>query len=341
MIDLMAVTTRGLESVSADEMGRIAGLTVSQVAYRRVHAVCAGELADLLRLRTVDDVFLHLAAWEGIVPQRSALAHLTGLAGELDLARALPVLEQIRPLGAAPRFSVTANFVGRRKYSADEIKEALAAGIRARFDWPYVPENESEINIRAFIEHARADVGLRLAAAPMHRRAYKQANLPGSLKPTVAAAMLHMAGVLPGESVLDPFCGVGTILIEAALFGAEARGGDNDPQALAAAGENAARAEVSIAVEPWDARQLPLDDRSVARVVTNLPWGRQVEVEESTAALYRQACAEIDRVLTSNGQVVALTNLPNLLHFDQRPATSQTEISLFGQKPTIVRFAIS
>jgi 23S rRNA G2445 N2-methylase RlmL len=148
---------------------------------------------------------------------------------------------------------VTANFVGKRNYSTDEIKDALAVGISDQYGWPYAAEDKSEVNIRIFLEHEWAYVGMRLAATPLHRRPYKQSNLPGSLKPTIAAAMLYIAGVLPGESVLDPFCGAGTILIEAALLGAEAYGGDNDPQALAAARNNAVLAGVSIAVEPWDA----------------------------------------------------------------------------------------
>lgn len=340
MMELMAVTTRGLENVSADEMGRIAGLNLSQVAYRRVHAAFSGEPADLLDLRTVDDIFLHLAAWEDLIPQRAGLAQLTELAGTLAFTEALGAVARVRPLGAEPVFSVTANFVGKRKYNADEIKEAVAAGVGDRTSWRYAAENESDLNLRVFIEHDRADVGLRLAAASLGRRAYRQANLPGSLKPPVAAAMLRMAGVLPGDSLLDPFCGAGTILIEAALAGADARGGDNDPLALTAARENAARAGVSLTLEEWDSRHLPLEGRSVARVVTNLPWGRQVEVDEGTAALYRQACAEIDRVLTSNGEIVILTDQPDLLAFPRHPVVTRTEISLFGQTPVISQFSV-
>ena len=42
---------------------------------------------------------------------------------------------------------------------------------------------------------------------------------------------------------------------------------------------NAAAAGVDVPIEQWDARALPLPDRSVERVVTNLPWGRQVAVD--------------------------------------------------------------
>lgn len=341
MVDLFAITNRGLEGISSDEMGRVPGLRVSQISYRCISATHTEELRGLLDLRTVDDIFVDLATWDGIVPQRSALDHVTRLAENLKLYPALETIAQIRPIRTSPTFSVTANFVGKRNYSADEIKAALATGISARYGWLYADDNKSDINIRIFLEHERAKVGLRLAATPLHRRPYKQSHLPGSLKPTIAAAMLYIAEVLPGESVLDPFCGAGTILIEAALSGVEAFGGDKDSQALAAARKNAAMASVAIAVQPWDARQLPLESRSVKHVVTNLPWGRQVEVGEEIAAFYQRVCAEIDRVLTSNGQVVALTNLPHLLDFEKRRKVIQTEISLFGQMPTIMKFTVT
>lgn len=340
MVRIFAITHRGLEQISAAEMSRVPGLQVTETAYRRVCAVHRGELGALLGLRTVDDVFLDLGTWEGIAPQRSALAELTRLARRLNLGPALETVSQVRPLSPKPAFSVTANFVGKRNYSAPEIKAAIAAGITALYGWAYTEDDAGVINLRLFLEHERGYVGLRLGAAPLHRRPYKQDNLPGSLKPTIAAAMLAIAGVPPAESVLDPFCGAGTILIEAAQAGAFAYGGDSDPQALAAARQNADRAGVSLTLEPWDARSLPLEDRSVPLVVTNFPWGRQVAVDDELENFYRQACAEISRVLTGNGQVVALTSLPHLLRFDQRHPVFQTEISLFGQTPSIVKFAV-
>jgi len=341
MIEIFAVTNRGLEELSASEMGGLAGLQVANLAYRRILASYHGHPSRLLGLRTVDDVFLRLATWDGLHHQRSTLARLTQLAGDLDLLPALKTIERVRPLEAAPPFSVTANFVGRRNYSMNEIKQAMAAGIQARYGWRYVEEDESQVNIRVFIEHETAWVGMRLGASPLHRRPYKQDNLPGSLKPSVAAAMLYCAGKAPGDRLLDPFCGAGTILVEACLGGALALGGDSDPQALSAARANAARAGVNPALGRWDARQLPLESASVSRVVTNLPWGRQVEIEEGAGAFYARVCREIERVLAPGGRVVALTNLPQHLAFSRGTLVSRTEISLFGQLPVISVIQIS
>ena len=122
---------------------------------------------------------------------RAALNTFQELGGEIDLHHALALCAQLRPIARQPLFSVTTNFVGRRNYSADEIKTALAAGIESSHGWRYTPDDgAAAFNVRLFIEHDQALVGVRLGATPLHRRSYKQEQRPGSLKPTVAAALL-------------------------------------------------------------------------------------------------------------------------------------------------------
>lgn len=339
MTGIFAVTTRGLEAVCADEMAHLAGLRVREVAYRRVTAAYTGPLAQLLQLRTVDDLFLDLGEWHGIGAERATLAQIRQLSSQLDLWQALSLRETIQPLPTLPSFSVSANFVGKRNYSSQEIKEQVAAGVSQVYGWVYCENDaDSHLNLRLFIEHDRAYVGMRLGNGPLHRRAYKQQSVRGSLKSTVAAAMLWLAQVTPGTRVLDPCCGAGTILIEAALLGATARGGDNDPAAVDATRANALAAQVTLEVQEWDARQLPLDAQTVDRVVTNLPWGRQVAVDDALAGFYRKACAEIERVLTNTGRAVLLTNVPDLVYLPTLHLEQQIELSLFGQTPVMLVF---
>jgi tRNA (guanine6-N2)-methyltransferase len=339
MIEIFATTTRGLESISAAEMARLPGLHIGSVAYRRVTARFQGRPARLLGLRTVDDVFLHLADWMDIVPQRSALGRIHELSGRLNLPEAAAVVGQIRPVSPSPSFSVTANFVGRRNYTSDEIKAAVAEAVTAAHGWLYTAEDESEINLRVFIDHEHALVGVRASERSLHARPYKQDHVSGSLKPSVAAAMLELAEVRPGARLLDPFCGAGTIAIEAALLGAWATAGDRDPAALAAAAANAARAKVSLPLCRWDAALLPLLDGTADCVVTNLPWGRQIRVDAELAAFYRTACAELWRVLAPGGTLALLTSLPDLVRLDGAVQSQRIEISLFGQNPSILIFS--
>jgi 23S rRNA G2445 N2-methylase RlmL len=291
-------------------------------------------------LRTVDDIFLDVAAWSRIGPHRSTLAQLHDLGRQLDLRHGAAVCASLRTVSSSPAFSVTVSFVGKRNYNTAEIKQILAESITTTHHWRYVPEDTlGELSIRLFIEHETAFVGLRLGRTPLHERPYKLAHQAGSLKPTIAAAMLRLAGTAPGQVLIDPCCGAGTILAEAAGLGAIVQGGDNDPAAIEAARANTKAAGITAQLSNWDIRALPLADSSVDRVVSNLPWGRQVMIDNHQRSFYRKACAEIRRVLAPEGRIAILTHDSRLLQFEDLCKENQIEISLFGQKPTIMIFS--
>jgi 23S rRNA G2445 N2-methylase RlmL len=311
-------------------------VNVDEIAYRRIFASCHGLLTPLLSLRTVDDVFLHVGTWSGINRARNILSILETSSAQLHLDNELTVLKQLRTIKSQPTFSVTANFVGKRNYNTEEIKQACAAGIVEGQGWNYSEDDaNADLNVRVFIEGDIAVVGVRLAARSLSKRPYKQEHVPGSLKPAVAAALISLADVTPDTRILDPCCGAGTILIEAKSYGAEAWGGDISQQALIAARLNADYAGTDVDLQQWDARALPLSDKSVDCVISNLPWGRAVTTEASLHILYQEICEEIERVIIRGGQTVLLTNLPHLIQFRRLRCDQQIEISLFGQTPTI------
>ena len=83
------------------------------------------------------------------------------------------------------------------------------------------------------------------------------------------------------------------------VFGGKADlilGGDADPTALAAAAQNALPYP-RIHLCHWDATALPLPDQSVHKIVTNLPFGKQIGTPLSVAQLYRRFFPEMARVL--------------------------------------------
>jgi tRNA (guanine6-N2)-methyltransferase len=335
---IFAIATRGLEPVCADEMGRLPGLVVDSISYRRIAAACDAPLEVLLSLRTVDDVFLDIAGWSGVGRQRSSLVTLHKLSTQLDLFAPAAMCSTLRPVRKPPSFSVTANFVGKRNFSSEEIKQAVSEGILAsHVGWAYNPDDAvADLNVRVFIEHDSAHVGVRIGQTPLHRRPYKRMHVPGSLKPSVAAALVFLSESKPGMRVLDPCCGAGTILIEAALSRGDAVGGDIDRAVIGAASSNAQAADVAIQLCEWDAQQLPIAAASVDRILCNLPWGREVEVATQVKALYRQMLSQMHKVLSPNGRMVLLTNAPHLVNLEGYRCEEEIEISLFGQTPTIL-----
>ena len=173
----------------------------------------------------------------------------------------------------------------------------------------------------------------------LHDRAYQRIHRPGALKASVAAALVTLAGVVPGARLLDPCCGTGTIAIEAAQRGAVAYGGDLAPEAIDASRIHATHAGVVARFAVMDARRLPFADGAMDCVVANLPGGRQVDAGPSLTLFYRRSVAEMQRVLAPAGRLVLLTGVPELVTASNLCCVQQLEISLYGQRPTILVYA--
>ena len=170
--------------------------------------------------------------------------------------------------------------------------------------------DDADVEFWLWLSGSEALVGLRLSDATMRHRGYKREHVPASLRPTVAAAMGWLARPTQEDIVLDPLCGAGTLIIERALLGplAQAIGGDLRKEAVTIARRNALAAGVRAEWHVWDARALPLEAASVTRIITNLPFGKQIGTEETNADLYTALVGEFGRVLGAGGVLVTLTS---------------------------------
>jgi SAM-dependent methyltransferase len=147
------------------------------------------------------------------------------------------------------------------------------------------------------------------------RRHGRLERLPASTTPVLAAALVRLAKIPAGATVLDPFCGAGTNLLlahEMARPGA-LLGGDLSPDALRSARRNASSRGVSLLVVRADAGRQPWVDSSVDRVIANLPFGKRVGSHGANQDLYPRFLRELDRILTGDARAVLLTEDKRLL----------------------------
>ena len=98
------------------------------------------------------------------------------------------------------------------------IKKAMATRLGEAYGLSYMPETGIKYQIEFFILKDRASLMIDTSGVALHKRGYRPQNAPAPLRETLAAAMVKMAR--PREDVLfwDPFCGSGTIPIEAAML---------------------------------------------------------------------------------------------------------------------------
>jgi 23S rRNA G2445 N2-methylase RlmL len=319
---LVARTLRGLEWIAAAEIAGVPGLRVRETAHREVHFECDVLTRAAGELRCADDVFLVCGRLEGVDHRRESLAALAAQTARLDVAAAVSARLDVRAAGsaragggtaapAAASFDVVASFLSRRNYNRFEIEAALepvlarALGIPRRSE----PTAPADLALRVHLSGGGGWLGLRLADAPLHRRPWKQDSRPATLHPPAAAALALLVALRPGQRVLDPCCGAGTLAIEAALAEPRARvvGCDLAGEALAAARGNAARARAPISWLCADAGRLPIAARALDRVLANPPWGGGAEPQGSLARGGAAAlAAELARVLARGGRAALL-----------------------------------
>ncbi|WP_407278780.1 THUMP domain-containing protein [Aromatoleum evansii] len=81
---------------------------------------------------------------------------------------------------------------------------------------PSVDTADPAVRIHAFLTRDRVTLYLDTSGEPLYKRGYKPAAVEAPLKENLAAGILRISGWQPGEALIDPMCGSGTFLIEAA-----------------------------------------------------------------------------------------------------------------------------
>lgn len=290
---------RGLEPLAGAELGRL-GASVRPDSLRFRYA---GPWRRLLELRTV-------VAVQAVVAR--GLARPSALLDDGTFKRLTSAIGHVRslhPAGAFGTFRLSA--AGADSPAFLRVRERIAreTGLRD------VGEGgDLLLGFRHAPPARQFELAVRISPRPLSTRTWRVCNLPGALNAAVAAAMVQLAEPSADETFLNLACGSGTLLIERALIGPANRvmGCDLDMGAQACATENVRAAGVSVELQAWDARELPMADKTVDTLVADLPFGQLMGSHEENAELYPKILAEAARVARPGGRFVAITQQVNL-----------------------------
>ena len=311
-------TLFGLESLVADELRR---LNLADVQAENGRVLCRGTMADIprinLNLRTGERLLLVL----GSFPAPTFEALFQGV-------RNLPWEQFIPQNGQFPVKGHSLNSALHAIPACQSIvKKAVAARLGQKYGMETLPETGPIYQIQFSIMKDTATLMLDTSGAGLHKRGYRAQGVVAPLRETLAAAMVLLSRYRGRDPICDPFCGSGTIPIEAALIaknrapglnrsfaaqrwswldkklwldaGDEAMdkefngnyeiwGGDLDPDAIELARHNARLAEVD------DIISFEVSDATRfhfgglrGRIVTNPPYGERIMERREAEDLYR------------------------------------------------------
>ncbi len=283
-------TVTGLERLAAAELTaanhRVIDLSKRQLI---IEPTTATIVTDPPRL--ADDLFIIQATAPDPGRTRPALA---AAANSLDL-------------GTCPRgrFAVSASFHGSRNYNRFDVEDLVGEAVPQRSGSRYHSRRNGaapptdRVDWRVILDGKTMWVGFRPFDVPLHRREYRRQTVTGSLHPPVAAAMARLAHIEDGHRVLDPFCGAGTLLLEAHAVAPGATYLGVDKATIPVARANTPD-HASVHWRTGNARDLR---GRFDRIVTNPPWDIRLAIGSLTPYL-----TQWRRALHPDGRVVTILN---------------------------------
>ena len=318
LMDFSVPCLFGLEGLVGEELRRLKLADVrAENGSVRFRGGWEAMAAANLRMRMGERVLLRLGAF----PAHSFEELFQGV-------KALPLEDFIPKTG---RFPVKGHCLDSQLHSVPDcqaiVKKAAVERLGVRYGLNWLPETGELYQLQFAIRKDEAEIFLDTSGAGLHKRGYRAVGNDAPLRETLAAAMVELARYRGRDYFWDPFCGSGTIVIEAALIArnrapgllrsfsaqswscvpaevwdrvrAEAKdaefrgeyrilGSDNDPKSLSIAASNAKKAGVGNLIRFEEADATKRDLPAEGGVIVcNPPYGERMMEQRSAQRLYQ------------------------------------------------------
>ncbi|RLD69164.1 MAG: class I SAM-dependent RNA methyltransferase [Bacteroidetes bacterium] len=208
--ELIASTLFGLEKILAKEIKSIGGKNI-EIQNRAVKFIANTKLMyeANLKLRTALRILKPLASFKSR-DQYSLYQNIKRIKWEKHLNIDTSFL--IRPVVFSPHFN-------HSKFVAQKTKDAIADRFREKYNKrPSVSLDYPDVPILLHISGETVTVSLDSSGAPLNQRGYRQSGGEAPLNEVLAAGLIQLSNWEAKTNFIDPMCGSGTLLIEAAMF---------------------------------------------------------------------------------------------------------------------------
>lgn len=209
-IELIATTTFGLEAVAKRELMNL-GYKDLKVENGKVNF--KGTYKDIpkanLWLRTADRVLLKLGEFKALTFDEL-----------FEKTKALPWDEWIPEDG---NFIVEGKSINSKLFSISDcqriVEKAVVEKLKTKYDTNWFEKTGAKYTIEVALLKDIATLTIDTSGVGLHKRGYRDRQGDAPIKETLAAAMVLLSFWNKNRVLFDPFCGSGTIPIEAAMIG--------------------------------------------------------------------------------------------------------------------------
>jgi len=210
MMNLVALCALGAERALSNELKKL-NLRVHESNHGKVRfsADLPGLYHALMGLRTADRVLLEVARFSA-VDFDQLFEGVKSVPWESYLHRgASVVVEKVR--SSRSRLSAVTSI-------QSVAHKALAERLCGAWQVDRLNEDEQSAEVRLYVDKDQVDLLLDLSGEPLFKRGYRTEGGAAPLRETTAASILLLSGWKRKFPLYDPFCGSGTIALEAALY---------------------------------------------------------------------------------------------------------------------------
>lgn len=208
--ELVATTAFGLESLVARELKAL-GLQKTSVENGRVSF--SGSDRDIARsniwLRCADRVLLKLGQFRA-----SDFEELFQGVRTIPWGSYIPMDGAVHVNGTSIKSALTSV-----PACQSVAKKAIMESMKRRYRLERFPEDGAVHAVELFLQNDVASVYMDTTGPGLHKRGYRTGTGQAALKETLAAGLVYLSRWKPHMPFIDPFCGSGTIAIEAAMIG--------------------------------------------------------------------------------------------------------------------------
>ncbi|XP_052504870.1 THUMP domain-containing protein 2 [Budorcas taxicolor] len=205
-----------------------------------------------------------------------------------------------------------------KTFTAQEVGRVIGIALMKQFGWK---ANLRNPNLEVFIHLSDiySVLGIPVFRVPLACRAYIKT---AGMRSTIAWAMASLAEIKAGAVVLDPMCGLGTILLEAAKEWPDVYyvGADVSDSQLSGAYDNLRAAGLKDKIELLRVSviELPLPSESVDIIISDIPFGKKFKLGKDI----KRTLQEMERVLRVGGTIVLLLSEDHHRHLKGGEASS-------------------